>query len=313
MAMAETIAQPENKQNFVETPEPFDSYRNQNINGEISQLLETETNDKQSVYTKKSKGQQVLQKRRQVFEMIKLMRTNEMEPGDRSALQRATTLHDRNPALLFDNGGRHQRWIKRKTNYKPMVTQCCEKKHPTKKQHDLVYVDKLEQFSSQLYDDIERRSNAMKNWQKLRILIVLFQICGNKAVDKKSKKKYVEAKKQHRGCKEIVAPYIIDPKNKYKVAWDLTFGIIYLLSYMLDPVAIAFKFEPLENHFLHIFSKSVTFAIVFDILLVPFTGVLKDDNSITLRDKAAGRQEKMTKLNNDGSTQEPKPKRIIAG
>ena len=39
---------------------------------------------------------------------------------------------------------------------------------------------------------------------------------------------------------------MIDPQNKYKVIWDLCIGLIYLLSFLLDPVVFAFKFEPLE-------------------------------------------------------------------
>ena len=85
----------------------------------------------------------------------------------------------------------------------------------------------------------------MKNWQKLRILIVLFQICGNKTLEK-GKKKFFEKKKKPKTCRSVVAPYIIDPLNKYKVMWDLAIGLIYLLSFLLDPVVFAFKFEPLE-------------------------------------------------------------------
>ena len=56
---------------------------------------------------------------------------------------------------------------------------------------------------------------------------------------------YIEDKKESCGVMKKIAPYIIDPKNKYKVAWDLAIGIIYLLSYITDPIAFAFKFEPL--------------------------------------------------------------------
>ena len=57
-------------------------------------------------------------------------------------------------------------------------------------------------------------------------------------------------------------------------------GLIYLFSYMLDPVVLVFKFEPLETEFIRRISQIVTFFIVFDILLQPFTGTLKDDFEI---------------------------------
>ena len=81
---------------------------------------------------------------------------------------------------------------------------------------------------------------------------------------------------------EKFAPYIIDPMNKYKVAWDLLIGFIYLLSYMFDPVVLGFEFEPLESLWLYRFSSVVTYVIIVDIFIQPFTGVLKDDNAIVL-------------------------------
>ena len=93
----------------------------------------------------------------------------------------------------------------------------------------------------------------MKNWQKLRILIVLFQICGNKSLDN-GKIKHFKEKKAKKTCVTRIAPYIIDPLNKYKIGWDLCLGLIYLISYILDPIVFAFKFEPLENVPIHRFS-----------------------------------------------------------
>ena len=62
--------------------------------------------------------------------------------------------------------------------------------------------------------------------------------------------------------------------------WDLIIGFIYLVSYILDPITIAFKFEPLKNNFVRDFSAFVTVMIVLDILLVPFSGTPKDDNEL---------------------------------
>ena len=124
----------------------------------------------------------------------------------------------------------------------------------------------------------------MKNWQKLRILIVLFQICGNKSLydgkDDNKKKKFEEEEPEKRGCRDIIADKIIDPVNKYKVMWDLSIGIVYLFSYILDPIVFAFKFEPLENESLRNLSQLVTYIIIVDILIVPFTGVYKDETEM---------------------------------
>lgn len=137
----------------------------------------------------------------------------------------------------------------------------------------------------------------MKNWQKLRILIVLFQICGNKTLDDGEKKKeFQEEEKESRGCRAIIAPYIIDPLNKYKMTWDLFIGIIYLISYVLDPIVFAFKFQPLESTNIREFSNVVTYILILDILLVPFTGVAKDDNEISIEGKKNKKKKKQDLL-----------------
>ena len=47
-------------------------------------------------------------------------------------------------------------------------------------------------------------------------------------------------------CREIIAPYIIDPLNRYKLTWDLVMGVFYLISYIIDPYIYADHFEVLE-------------------------------------------------------------------
>ena len=59
--------------------------------------------------------------------------------------------------------------------------------------------------------------------------------------------------------------------------WDVSIGLIYLMSFLLDPIVFAFKFVPLENKIINRFSQFVTYMIVVDILIVPFTGVPKED------------------------------------
>ena len=77
-------------------------------------------------------------------------------------------------------------------------------------------------------------------------MIVLFSICGNKSIDK-GKKNFFKEKKKRLRCHERLAPYIIDPMNKYKVGWDLVMGLVYLVSYVIDPIFLAFKFDTMEN------------------------------------------------------------------
>ena len=60
----------------------------------------------------------------------------------------------------------------------------------------------------------------------------------------------------------------------------MAIGIIYLISFILDPVVLAFKFKPIETESLHRFSELVTYFIVLDIIIVFFTGVPKDETEV---------------------------------
>ena len=101
---------------------------------------------------------------------------SETEENEEATLERVKLMEaEYNPAKVYDEKGRLIRWNRAPKEYLPMIKPCCgNKKHPSELQHDLVYVDKLEQFHGRLFEDLELRERAMKNWRKLRILIVLY-------------------------------------------------------------------------------------------------------------------------------------------
>ena len=72
-------------------------------------------------------------------------------------------------------------------------------------------------------------------------------MCGGRTADVAYRENHYEIlqKKPKQSCKEVIAPYIIDPFNKYKVAWDMLIGMIYLVTLILDPLILAFNFKPL--------------------------------------------------------------------
>ena len=86
-------------------------------------------------------------------------------------------------------------------------------------------------------------------------------------------------------AKERISYYIVDPMNRYKIAWDFMMGVIFLLSYIIDPVVFAFAFEPLENPAVNFFSSSITFVIIIDMFLNLFTGIPKEDDLVVTKSK----------------------------
>ena len=116
---------------------------------------------------------------------------------------------------------------------------------------DLRFVRKMDAYNSRLYDSLEERKRAVKNWQRLRILLVLLSLTGGikkRHTIRKSTthlKFEVEDSKQNKGCLASFAPYIINPQSLLKVVWDLIMNSLYFICYLFDPLIFATRYEPL--------------------------------------------------------------------
>ena len=50
---------------------------------------------------------------------------------------------------------------------------------------DYTAVRKLEAFNDIIYKKMERRKKAIQNWQRMKVLLAILKICGNR-MDKKN-------------------------------------------------------------------------------------------------------------------------------
>lgn len=78
---------------------------------------------------------------------------------------------------------------------------------------------------------------------------------------------------------------MLDPRNRYKVAWDVFMGFVYLVSYVMDPLIVAFLLKPLTEKSINIMTITLTFIILFNMLLKPIMGVEKDNDLIQLENE----------------------------
>ena len=96
------------------------------------------------------------------------------------------------------------------------------------------------------------RQRAMSNWKKLKVLLVMLKLSGGR-VDPNLKiqndeqnphndesEEAHDPKEKAKSCRERVAPYIINPNNPYKIAWDVLIGVVYLIAYIIDPYVFSF-------------------------------------------------------------------------
>jgi len=68
----------------------------------------------------------------------------------------------------------------------------------------------------------------------------------------------------------------MDPGNKYKLMWDLVMNSIYILSFFLMPLVIAFRLEPLDLKKQRDLELFMDFMMVIDILLTFVTAYYED-------------------------------------
>ena len=94
-----------------------------------------------------------------------------------------------------------------------------------------------------------------------------------------------------------MAPYIISPKNPYKIFWDISIGIVYFISYFQDPYIFAFQFRPLIDENLNRIQRIITAILIIDMIVVPFSATFKKESLI---DEDAPKKNKL--LNNKDSS-----------
>lgn len=59
--------------------------------------------------------------------------------------------------------------------------------------------------------------------------------------------------------------------------WDLQIGFVYLACYLLDPLVLSFRYEPLLTPSINILQRILTVLLLIDIALVPFSATYKKE------------------------------------
>ena len=114
-----------------------------------------------------------------------------------------------------------------------------------------MFTQEMAQFNERFYKNLDATQNALRNWRKLKILIVLLRICGghvnkeNDAINGEDDDVVVE---RSITCRERIAPYVMKPDSIQKIFWDIFMGIVYLVCFWLDPFCIGTAFRVYEDY-----------------------------------------------------------------
>ena len=79
-----------------------------------------------------------------------------------------------------------------------------------------------------MFIDLEREARAIQNWQKLRVLLAILKICGNRF--DKYNNILKEEKQKRRTCNEILIYHIRDPTTKTMNLWFIIMSLLYYIG-----------------------------------------------------------------------------------
>ena len=110
---------------------------------------------------------------------------------------------------------------------------------------DLIFINELDSFETNLFDNLEVRKRAIGNWKRLRVLLVMMKLSGGKVRGSEKSPDDFKIDKVKTTCREWFANIVIHPMSRTRIAFEMFMGYIYFTCYLLDPYIISLRFKPL--------------------------------------------------------------------
>ena len=137
------------------------------VNADVSKTISRATNEVE-LY---------LEKRRKMFNVIKLARNK--VPLQKIIEREHAIERTINLAHEYDEIGRYKRWRNETSNVPFKSNGCCSKQYDLHEK-DLIFINELDSFETNLFDNLEVRKRAIGNWKRLRVLLVMMKLSGGK-------------------------------------------------------------------------------------------------------------------------------------
>ena len=140
---------------------------------------------------------------------------------------------------------------------------------------DYTAVRKLEAFNEIIYKKMERRKAAIQNWQRMKVLLAILKICGNR-MEKKGGHIAIEIEETNVTFNQWMAKYIITPRMTLFQIFAVLSSIGYMISAFLDPFILGFRLQPLLDPYVKLLQTWLSFAMLIDITLLFITALPKE-------------------------------------
>ena len=183
-------------------------------------------------------------------------------------------------SIAYDAQGRLIRWKlefddENEDEYEKHLSTCCAPE-TTEDLDNYIAIQKLEMFSDRLNQRLERRTRAINNWKRLRVLLAILKICGGR-FDQLEDAIQVKAASKRDTFEEWMGNYILLPASSYFQYYGVLMAQVYLISLFLDPFHMSFGLVPLYGWKTKTVQSICSGLILIDILSNFITAYPKDD------------------------------------
>ena len=124
------------------------------------------------------------------------------------------------------------------------------------------------------------RKRAIKNWQRLKVVLAILKICGNR-IESLETKIEVEKEKQNNNrpltFDEQMRKYILTPTSRNFMYYASLMTLMYGISFFLEPYIVCFDLYPILSSKVKTIQSILSVLMVLDIVLHFFTAFPKEE------------------------------------
>ena len=135
-------------------------------------------------------------------------------------------------------------------------------------------VEILDKYNRMMFIDLEREARAIQNWQKLRVLLAILKICGNRF--DKYENILKEEKQKRRTVSDVLLLHIRDPTSRAMNLWFIIMSLIYYIGLIQDSLQLANMYFLLMPGW-RLFTIFRALMMLIDIILTFFTAIPKSE------------------------------------
>ena len=153
---------------------------------------------------------------------------------------------------------------------------------------DFVVLEALDRFNQQLYDDLETRRRALRNWNKLRIILVVFKLFTGKILmnEMKIRRHDDDQLRYKKSLDEYLVQYIFLPTNSYLIPWSSFTCVLYVVSFYNDCLTLATGLYTLLVPWRKTMQTVASFVMFIDSMIFFITAYRKESNQSLEKKKA---------------------------